>query len=123
MFFLHLSCKKGNFLPVTTWLLLSSFGILLTSKLVYIHFIAQPNAINGITTNVCDSENKYDQLNITTAANKKFVTLHTNYVLPFNAPQGSLTLNIFLIIAMVICRQLHNLQTQFFSNKRAPPLY
>ncbi|MGF7157748.1 hypothetical protein [Bartonella heixiaziensis] len=123
MFFLHLSCKKENFFPFTTWLLLSSFGTLLTSSLgVYALLVARINVKNVMITNAFGLESNFDQLNIITSAKKKFVTFHTNYVLPFTTLQNVLLLNIFLIIAIVICQQLHNFQTQCFANKRAPPL-
>ncbi|OLL55642.1 hypothetical protein AT238_03390 [Bartonella henselae] len=123
MFFLHIYCKKEKFPPFTIWLLLSSLGILLINDLeAYIHLIA-PHVSNVITINAFDLENKYDQLNITTTTNKKFLTLHTDYVLPFRTFQSILVLNTSLIAAIVICTQLNNFQMQCFTNKRAPPFY
>ncbi|BBL53178.1 hypothetical protein MF1_04360 [Bartonella quintana] len=126
MFFLHLHRKKEKFFPFTASLLLSSFGILLMNSFlgVYAYFIAQSHINNVITFNPLDSENKYDQLNVTKAANKKFITLHRDYVLPFiSAFQNIPALNVSLIAPVVIvCIRLYNFQTQCFANKRAPPL-
>ncbi|CAF26326.1 hypothetical protein [Bartonella quintana] len=126
MFFLHLHRKKEKFFPFTASLLLSSFGILLMNSLlgVYAYFIAQSHINNVITFNALDSENKYDQLNVTKAANKKFITLHRDHVLSFiSAFQNIPALNVSLIVPVVIvCIRFHNFQTQCFANKRAPPL-
>ncbi|KEC54571.1 hypothetical protein O9A_01185 [Bartonella koehlerae C-29] len=80
--------------------------------------MAQPHVINAITTNAFNLENKYDHLNIPPARNKKFLTLHTDYVLPFRDFQSILVLNKSLIAAIIICIRLHNFQTQCFANKR-----
>ncbi len=122
MFFLHLYCKKGNFLSFTSGFFLSYFGMLLKSALgARSNLINQPHA-NDIKANTLHQENKRDQFNVTMDANKKFVTLHTKHVLPVNAFQSILTLNTFLIITVVTCTQLRHLQMQYFSNKRAPPI-
>ncbi len=122
MFFLHLYCKKGNFLSFTNGLLLSCFGMLLKSVLgARSNLINQPHA-NDIKANTLHQENKRNQFNVTMAANKKFVTLHIKYVLPISAFQSILILNTFLITTVVTCAQLRYLQMQYFSNKRAPPI-
>nr|WP_273721130.1 MULTISPECIES: hypothetical protein [unclassified Bartonella] len=121
MLFLHLYCKKENFLPFTTWLLLSGFGVLLASNLEKLaYLIKQPQANNIVSTNTLDPQNEYHHLNV--SENKKFVTLHTDSVLPINIVQNILTLNPFLITSVMICRRFEHLQTQYFTNKRAPPL-
>ncbi len=123
MYFLHLYCKKENFLPFTTWLLLSSFGVLLTNNAgARAYLLKRLQANNIVETNTLDSQNKRDQLNVTTTENKKFVTLHGDSVLPLNIFRNILIWNLFLITTTFICTQLENLQTQYFSNKRAPPL-
>nr|WP_210302696.1 hypothetical protein [Bartonella callosciuri] len=123
MFFLHLFCKKENFFPFATWLLLSSFGMLLISHLeVYVHLIARSNAKNIITTNAFDLKDKRDKLNVTTTENKKLVTLPIDSVLSANIFQNIIALNLFLIMTIALCIRVGNLQTQYFSNKRAPPL-
>nr|WP_273759421.1 hypothetical protein [Bartonella sp. ML70XJBT.G] len=120
MLFLHLSCKKENFLPFTTWLLLSSFGVLLASNVETLtYLIKQPQANNIVKMNTLDLQNKY-HLNV--SKNKKLVTLHTNSILPINIVQDILTLNPFLITSIMICTRFEHLQTQYFTNKRAPPL-
>ncbi|VEJ45568.1 hypothetical protein [Bartonella vinsonii] len=123
MFFLHLSCKKENFLPLTIWLLLSSFGVLLTSDLGTRPYLIKRSQENNIVkTETLYPQNKREQMNATITENTKFITLHTNPVLPIGTFQNPLTLSLFLIITTVIYTQLKNLQTQYFSNKRAPPL-
>ncbi|ENN94750.1 hypothetical protein [Bartonella vinsonii] len=123
MFFLHLSCKKENFLPLTIWLLLSSFGVLLTSNLgTRSYLIKRPQENNIVKTETLYPQNKREQLNVITTGNTKFITFHTNPILPIGTFYPPLTLSLFLIITTVIYTQLKNLQTQYFSNKRAPPL-
>ncbi|EJF90821.1 hypothetical protein ME1_00021 [Bartonella vinsonii subsp. arupensis OK-94-513] len=123
MFFLHLSCKKENFLPFTMWFLLSSFSVLLTSNLgERAYLIKRPQENNIVKTDVIYPQNKREQLNVTSTENTKFITLHTNPVLPINNFQNTLALSLFLIIIVVIYTQLKTPQTQYFSNKRAPPL-
>ncbi|WP_074381249.1 hypothetical protein [Bartonella doshiae] len=122
MFFLRLYCKKEKFLPLTTWLLLSSFGMLLVSNLgTSIHLTAQSHGNNVNTPHTLDSENKYTQLNITTTINKEFTILRIDPLVFFDSFQSILILNILLMIAIVISTRLHNPQTQYFANKRAPP--
>ncbi|MCZ2158265.1 hypothetical protein NPX99_03060 [Bartonella sp. 220] len=123
MFFLHLSCKKENFLSFTIWLLLSSFGVLLTSSLGTRPYLIKRSQENNIVkTETLYPQNKREQLNVTTTKNTKLITFHTNPVLPIDTFQNPLTLSLFLIITTIIYTQLKNLQTQYFSNKRAPPL-
>nr|WP_019221576.1 hypothetical protein [Bartonella senegalensis] len=122
MFFLHLYCKKEKFPSFTIWLLLSSFGVLLKNGLsAYAHLMVQPRVNNVITTHTFGLENKYDQVNITTATNKEFSTLDTNYVLPFKTFQKILGTS--LIATIAICTGLRNFHTQCFAKKRAPPLF
>ncbi|WP_455478948.1 hypothetical protein V4B17_04125 [Bartonella sp. B23] len=122
MLFLHLSCKKENFLSFTAWILLSSFGILLTNNLgTRAYSIKQSQADNIVETNTLDSQNKRNQLNAKTTKNKKLVTLHKDSVLPLSILQNISMLDLFLITTTFVCSELENLQTQYFSDKRAPP--
>lgn len=121
MLFLHLYCKKENLLPFTTWLILSGFGVLLASNLErLVYFTKQPQASNIVETNIFDSQNKCNHSDVT--ENKKLVTFHTDSILPINIFQAILALNLFLIIGIIICVRFERLQTQYFTNKRAPPL-
>ncbi|OPB35071.1 hypothetical protein [Bartonella taylorii] len=123
MLFLHLYCKKENFLPFATWLLLSSFGILLVNNLgTRTYWLKQPQASNVVKTNTLELHNKHAQLRVATTEKKKFGILHTDPVLPISAFQNISALKRFLMNAVIICKQLGNLQTHFFLNKRAPPL-
>ncbi|UNE55133.1 hypothetical protein LNM86_04700 [Bartonella machadoae] len=121
MFFLQLPCKKENFFPFTIWLLLSGFGMLLISNLgAAAYLIKQPQENNIVKTNSFYPQNKSHRLKAITTENKNFATFHINLILPNG---GFLpTLNLFLVIVIVICTQFRNLKTQYFSNKRAPPL-
>lgn len=122
MLFLHLYCKKENFLSLTTWLLLSSFSVLLMSNLEKLVCLSkQPQASNIVRTNILDPQNECIHLNATTTENKKFVTLYTDSILPINIIQNILVLNLFLITSIIFCRQFGHLQMQYFANKRAPP--
>ncbi|MBB5074135.1 hypothetical protein HNQ69_001269 [Bartonella callosciuri] len=97
--------------------------MLLISHLeVYVHLIARSNAKNIITTNAFDLKDKRDKLNVTTTENKKLVTLPIDSVLSANIFQNIIALNLFLIMTIALCIRVGNLQTQYFSNKRAPPL-
>lgn len=122
MLFLHLYCKKENFLPFTTWLFLSSFGVLLTSNLGTHTYLIKQTKVNDIVgKNTLDPQNKCDRLNITITKNEKSVTFHIDSILPINLVQD-IILSLFLIISIMICTQFVHLQTQYFANKRAPPL-
>ncbi|WP_142416481.1 hypothetical protein [Bartonella massiliensis] len=121
MFFLHLSCKKENLLPFTTWIFLSSLGVFLTSNLgTRASFIKQSHSSNIIKTNRFVSQNKCDQLNVTTTKTKKIVTFHAESLF-MRTFQKILTLDFFLRELPVSYTRLCDLQTQYFSNKRAPP--
>ncbi|GAA4662972.1 hypothetical protein [Bartonella pachyuromydis] len=120
MLFLHLYCKKENFLPFTTWLLLAGFGVLLTSNLEMLAYLSeQPQVNNIVEANTLDLQNEYNHSNVN--ENKKFATLHTDSVLPINIVQDIQALNLFLRTSIIICIQFERLQTQYFTNKRAPP--
>ncbi|WP_330167477.1 hypothetical protein [Bartonella grahamii] len=121
MCFLHLYCKKENFLPLTTWIFLSSLGMCLTSNLgMRAYLIKQSHTNNIIKTNRFYLHNKCDQLNVITTENKKLVTLHTESIF-MRTFQKILTLDFFLINIPAIDTRLRNVKTQYFSNKRAPP--
>ncbi|CAK01886.1 hypothetical protein [Bartonella tribocorum] len=121
MLFLYFYCKKENLLPLTTWIFLSSLGVFLTSTLeMRAYLIKQSHTSNLIKTNKLYSQNKYDQLNVTTTENKKPVTFHTESIF-MKIFQKILTLNLFLIKIPAIDTRLRNFQMQYFSNKRAPP--
>ncbi len=123
MLFLHQYCKKENFLSFTTWLLLSGFSVLLTSNLERLASLSkQPQANNIVRTNTLDSQNECMPSNATITESKKFVTLHTGFILPINIVQNILALNLALITSIILCRQFGHLQMQYFANKRAPPL-
>ncbi|EJF75760.1 hypothetical protein HWV54_01150 [Bartonella alsatica] len=125
MFFLHLYCKKEIFFPFTAWFLLSGFSMLLTSNLEACAYLSQQlQANNIIEMNTLDTQNECDQLNLNViiTENKKFVTLHTDSMLPISIFQSILALNLFLITTIVIDTKFCNLQTQYFENKRAPPI-
>ncbi len=77
MLFLHLYCKKENFLPFTAWLFLSSVGILLTSNSgTRTYLIKQPQENNIVKTNILALQNKCDQLNVITTEIKNYNTLY-----------------------------------------------
>ncbi|WP_273723456.1 hypothetical protein [Bartonella sp. AU18XJBT] len=121
MCFLHLYCKKENFLPLTTWIFLSSLGVLLTSNLgTRAYLIKQSHTNNIIKTNRFDLQNKYDQLNTTTTENKKLVTPHAESIF-MRTFQRILTLDFFLIKIPAVDTRFCNIKMQYFSNKRAPP--
>ncbi|WP_375650075.1 hypothetical protein [Bartonella sp. OT172YNZD] len=121
MFFLHLYCKKEDFLPLTTWIFLSSLGVFLTSNLgTRAYLIKQLHTNNIIKTNKFDLHNKCDHVNVTTIENKKLVTLHTESIF-MRTFQKILTLDFFLIKILAIDTGFRNVKTQYFSNKRAPP--
>ncbi|WP_375665698.1 hypothetical protein [Bartonella sp. TT121SHDZB] len=121
MLFLYLYCKKENFLPLTTWIFLSSLGVFLTSNLgTRAYLIKQSHTSNILKTNRFDLQNRCDQLNVTTTENKKLVTLHTESIF-MRTFQRILTLDLFLIKIPAIDTQMRDFQTQYFSNKRAPP--
>nr|WP_144755634.1 hypothetical protein [Bartonella saheliensis] len=122
MLFLHLYCKKENFLSFTAWLLLSSFSVLLTSNLERLASLSkQPQANNIVRTNTLDSQNECMHSNAPITENKKFVTFYTDSILSINIIQNILVLNLFLITSIIFCRQFGHLQMQYFANKRAPP--
>ncbi|WP_156851579.1 hypothetical protein [Bartonella refiksaydamii] len=124
MLFLRFYCKKENFLPFATWLLLSSFGVLLTNNLgARAYWLKQLQASNIVKKNTLEPHNKHPQLNVATTGNKKLGTPHTDPILPISTFQNTPTLKLFLMIILAICIRLGNLQTQCFSNKRAPPLF
>ncbi|WP_341871758.1 hypothetical protein [Bartonella florencae] len=56
------------------------------------------------------------------AGNKKIITLHTDPVLPIIIFQDILALHLFSKARIIIGPRLESLQTQYFANKRAPPL-
>ncbi|WP_375661548.1 hypothetical protein [Bartonella sp. CR127HXZ] len=121
MCFLHLYCKKENFLPLTTWIFLSSLGVFLTSNLgTRAYLIKQSHTNNIIKTNRFNLHNKCDQLNVTTTENKKLVILHTESIFT-KTFQKILTLDFFLIKIPAIGTRFLSVKTQYFSNKRAPP--
>ncbi|WP_039758135.1 hypothetical protein [Bartonella queenslandensis] len=121
MFFLHFYCKKENFLPLTTWIFLSSLGMFLTGNLGMRAYLIKQSHISHITkTNKLYLQNKYDQLNVTTTENKKLVTFHTESIF-MEIFQKILILNLFLIKIPAIDTRLRHFQMQYFSNKRAPP--
>ncbi|WP_375643535.1 MULTISPECIES: hypothetical protein [unclassified Bartonella] len=121
MFFLHLYCKKEDFLPLTTWIFLSSLGVFLTSTLgTRAYLIKQSHTNNIIKTNRFDLQNKCDQLNATTTENKKLVTPHAESIF-MRTVQRILTLDFFLIKVPAVDTRFCNVKTQYFSNKRAPP--
>ncbi|WP_375616719.1 MULTISPECIES: hypothetical protein [unclassified Bartonella] len=121
MFFLHLYCKKEDFFPLTTWIFLSSLGVFLTSNLeTRAYLIKQSHTNNVIKTNRFDLHHKCDQVNVTTTENKKTAPLHTESIF-IRTFQTILTLDFFLIKIPAIVTQPCNFQTQYFSNKRAPP--
>ncbi|WP_375706835.1 hypothetical protein [Bartonella sp. AA126HLJHH] len=121
MFFLHLYCKKEDFLPLTTWIFLSSLGVFLTSNLeTRAYLIKQSHTNNVIKTNRLDLHHKCDHVNVTTTENKKFVTLHTESIF-IRTFQKILTLDFFLIKIPAVDTRFRNVKTQYFSNKRAPP--
>ncbi|WP_375670840.1 hypothetical protein [Bartonella sp. CL434QHHD] len=137
MFFLHLYCKKEDFLPLTTWIFLSSLGVFLTSTLgtraylikqshtnlikqSHTNLIKQSHTNNIIKTNRFDLQNKCDQLNATTTENKKLVTPHAESIF-MRTVQRILTLDFFLIKIPAVDTRFRNVKTQYFSNKRAPP--
>ncbi|UTO29280.1 hypothetical protein [Bartonella harrusi] len=124
MRFLQLSCKKEDFFPFTFWLLLSGFGMLLINNLeADAYLIKQPQENNIVKTKCLDpQDHQLHRLNTLTTENKNFATFHTNPILPNATFQNILTLNLFLIVVIVICTPFRNLKTQYFSNKRAPPL-
>ncbi|WP_244979363.1 hypothetical protein [Bartonella queenslandensis] len=125
MFFLHLYCKKENFLPLTTWIFLSSLGVFLTNNLGTRAFlIKQSHTSNIIKTNRFDLQNQCNQLNVTRTENKKLVTPHTESIF-MRTFQKILALYPFLIKVPAISPHLRDFRTQYFlnnfSNKRAPP--
>ncbi|WP_375610650.1 MULTISPECIES: hypothetical protein [unclassified Bartonella] len=121
MFFLHLYCKKEDFLPLTTWIFLSSLGVFLTNNLeTRAYLIKQSHTNNVIKTNRFDLHHKCDQVNVTTTENKKLVTLHTESIF-IRTFQKILTLDFFLIKIPAVDTRFRNVKTQYFSNKRAPP--
>ncbi|MET3589419.1 hypothetical protein ABID23_000496 [Bartonella silvatica] len=124
MFFLHLYCKKENFLFLTTWLLLSSLGVWLTnslqaraswSKQVQTSHIAKMKRLNP--------EKKCDQLSLTITEDKKFLKHDIDPILSLNTFRNIIRLKKFLIKSTAVCIQIENLKTQYFSNKRAPPFF
>nr|WP_254474304.1 hypothetical protein [Bartonella sp. B1098] len=109
MIFLYLYCKKENLLPLMTWIFLSSLGVFLTSNLgTRASLIKQSDTSNIIRniikTNRFDLPNKCVQLNVLTTETLKIVTFAFS-----------------LIKISAIYKRLHNVKTQYFSNKRAPP--
>ncbi|WP_375685329.1 hypothetical protein [Bartonella sp. TT110JLCBS] len=121
MFFLHLYCKKEDFLPLTTWIFLSSLGVFLTNNLgTRAYLIKQSHTNNIIKTNRFDLHNKCDQVNVTTTENKKLVTCHTESIF-MRTFQRILALDFFLIKIPAVDTQFRSVKTQYFSNKRAPP--
>ncbi|WP_375608269.1 MULTISPECIES: hypothetical protein [unclassified Bartonella] len=121
MLFLYLYYKKENFLPLITWIFLSSLGVFLTDNLgMRAYLIKQSHTNNIIKMNKFDLQNKCDQLNVTTTENKKTAPLHTESIF-IRTFQTILTLDFFLIKIPAIVTQPCNFQTQYFSNKRAPP--
>ncbi|WP_345097340.1 hypothetical protein [Bartonella acomydis] len=123
MLFLHLYCKKENFLPFTAWLFLSSFGMLMiNNSSIRAYLIKQSQENNIVKTNTLAPQNKYDQLNVITTENKKIIILHTDPVLPISIFQNILALNLFSKASVIICLRLGSLQMQYFANKRAPPI-
>lgn len=123
MVFLRLYCKKEKLLPFTACLLLSSFGVLLTNSLeVQTSWIKQPYTRYITKTDRFYPQNKYDSSPVTITANKKLITLPTNYISPISTFQSVFIFSIFLITTIVICIRFCNFQIQYFLNKRAPPL-
>ncbi|WP_343070151.1 hypothetical protein [Bartonella phoceensis] len=97
--------------------------MLLTSNLdAKAYSIKKPQANNTVEKNTFDLQNKRDQLNVTMTGHKKLVTAHRDFILPLNIFQDILVLNLSLVMTTVIYTQLGNPQTQYFLNKRAPPL-
>ncbi|EJF85002.1 hypothetical protein [Bartonella rattimassiliensis] len=128
MLFLHLYCKKENFFPLTTWIFLSSLSVFLTSNLgARAYLIKQSHTNTIIKTNRFDFQsyrfnlqNQRYQLSVPVTDSRKLITLYTESIF-MKALQQILTLGLFLINIPVIDTQFHNFQTQYFSNKRAPP--
>ncbi|WP_175869378.1 hypothetical protein [Bartonella gabonensis] len=125
MLFLYLYCKKENLRSLMTWIFLSSFGVFLTSNLGTRASLIKQSDTSNIIRNIIETnrfylQNKGDQLNVPTTEIKKIVTLHAEsiFITPF---QKILTLDLFLIKTSAIYKRLHNVKTQYFSNKRAPP--
>ncbi|QEE09478.1 hypothetical protein D1093_07635 [Bartonella kosoyi] len=125
MIFLYLYCKKENLLPLMTWIFLSSLGVFLTSNLgTRASLIKQSDTSNIIRniikTNRFDLPNKCVQLKVLTTKTLKIVTFHAEsiFMRPF---QKVLTFAFLLIKISAIYKRLHNVKTQYFSNKRAPP--
>lgn len=122
MLFLHLSCRKEDFLSFMTWILLSGFGVLLANNPeVRTYCLKQPQTNHLIKTNTLDSENKCDHFNAATTGNER-VAFYTDPILPIDTFQNIVALNLFLIRNIVFCTRLEDLQTQYFLNQRAPPL-
>ncbi|WP_019222513.1 hypothetical protein [Bartonella rattaustraliani] len=121
MLFLHLFCKKEDFLSFTAWILLSSLGILLVNNLgARACWLKQSQKNHIIKTNVLNLANNCDHLN--GAITEKRGTPHADPLLPINSFQNIEALCLLLRIAIVVCTQLDDLQTPSFSNQRAPPL-
>ncbi|MBB4076121.1 Ca2+/H+ antiporter [Bartonella fuyuanensis] len=118
MLFLYLYYKKENFLPLTTWIFLSSLGIFLTSNLgTRADLIKQSHANNIIKTNRFDLQNEHNQSNVTTIESKKLVTLLNESIFIRIFPK-ILILDLLSIKVSTIDTRLHDFQTQ---SPRSPP--